>query len=178
MSFISCARRIFSTRSSSEMRSYFFIVFTFLIMKSLQWLHFYLQLYEKLYPNLLVAAMSLGTLKFSSAWYCPKISWLRTMRTNFYSTEPLKLLESEERIELPFAGLQPAAKTTIDNSPIKNFGSQVWLPGTHNWTVLFLLYLRLLPQNGRSIPSWTGFLGFGVPGTTTYTMLLFEIGWA
>ena len=47
-----------------------------------------------------------------------------------------KSLESEERIELPFAGLQPAAKTTIDNSPIK---FTVW------W-------------------SRTTLMGFGVPG--------------
>ena len=54
-------------------------------------------------------------------------------------------LEIEVGIEPTFAVLQTAAKTTIDNSTI-----------------------------GRSIPSRTGFLGFGVPGTTTYTMLLLK----
>lgn len=35
-------------------------------------------------------------------------------------------------------------------------------------------YASIGNSPGRSIPSWTGFLGFGVPGTTAYTMLLLK----
>ena len=59
--------------------------------------------------------------------------------------QPSCKLESEVGIGPTFAVLQTDAYSNIDNSPIKRYGSQVWLPGTYNWTVLFLLYLRLLP---------------------------------
>ena len=76
-------------------------------------------------------------------------------------------LESEVGIEPTFAVLQTDAYSSIDNSPIKRCGSQVWLPGTYNWTVLFLLYLRLLPQNGRRLANRTPVIGFGDQGNAT-----------
>ena len=51
-----------------------------------------------------------------------------------------KLLESEERIELPFAGLRPAAKPSIDNSPIESSGKGGFEP-PHKVLETFMLPL-------------------------------------